>query len=250
VTHDDQQLVAFLNGQLPDAEEQVFDEHLLDCEVCWQAVQEDRAGRLVLERLRVSAPAGLADRVAASVALAGKSPAAGVRGTGRGRRLRRLRDTGEPERPPWSKRLVAGLAAAVLVLVAVGGIVGWTLGDRPAGDPPQIAGVVAMMPPATAGSAALRSGERLDLGGQELTVRAYRVHGVVTLVATSSRPFPMAASSHLLSGSSPTAWMATRGSLAMYGVNRPAGAGRGSMFLVAAMPMAQLPQVAARLHLI
>ena len=80
MTHDDRQLVAFLNGQLPDAEEQVFDEHLLDCEACWQAVQEDRAGRLVLERLRVSAPAGLADRVTASVALAGKSPAAGVGG--------------------------------------------------------------------------------------------------------------------------------------------------------------------------
>ena len=247
MTHDDRRLVAFLNGQLPDAEEQAFDEHLLDCEACWQASQEDRAGRLALERLRIPAPAGLADRVAASVALAGKSPVARVGGTGH-RRWRRGSD--DREGPRRSKRVVVAAAAAALVLATVGGIVGWTLGDRPAGDPPQIAGVVAMIPPATAGNAALRNGERFDLGGQELTVRAYRVHGVVTLVATSARPFPMAASSHLLSGSSPTAWMATRGSLAMYGVNRPVGASRGSMFLVAAMPMAQLPQVAARLHLI
>jgi hypothetical protein len=249
VTHDDRRLVAFLNGQLPDAEEQAFDEHLLDCEACWQASQEDRAGRLALERLRIPAPAGLADRVAASVALAGKSPTAGARVGGTGHRRWR-RGSDNREGPRRSKRMVVMAAAAVLVLAAVGGIVGWTLGDRPAGDPPQIAGVVAMMPPATAGNTALRNGERLDLGGQELTVRTYRVHGVVTLVATSDHPFPMAASSHLLSGSSPTAWMATRGSLALYGVNRPVGAGRGSMFLVAAMPMAQLPQVAARLHLI
>jgi hypothetical protein len=247
MTHDDRRLVAFLNGQLSDAEEQAFDEHLLDCEACWQASQEDRAGRLALERLRVPAPAGLADRVAASVSLAGKSTTAGATSAdSAGRR----RGGGRRERPRRSKRLAASVAVAVLVLAAVGGIVGWALGDRPAGDPPQIAGVVAMIPPATAGNAALQNGERLDLGGQELTVRAYRVHGVITLVATSDRPFPMAASSHLLSGSSPTAWMATRGALALYGVNRPVGAGRGSMFLVAAMPMAQLPQVAARLHLI
>ncbi|HEX4081662.1 MAG TPA: zf-HC2 domain-containing protein, partial [Acidimicrobiales bacterium] len=163
MTHDDRRLVAFLNGQLADAEEQAFDEHLLDCEACWQAVQEDRAGRLALDRLRVSAPAGLADRVAASVALAGKSPAAGVGGTGG---ARRFRDPDGRERRRRSKRLVAVVTVAALGLATVGGIVGWTLGDRPAGDPPQIAGVVAMMPPATAGSVALRSGEQLDLGGQ------------------------------------------------------------------------------------
>ena len=107
-----------------------------------------------------------------------------------------------------------------------------------------------MMSPKVAGSVALRSGEHFDIDGQSLTVRSYEVEGVVTLVAMSARPFPMPASSHLLAGSSSTAWMATHGVFAMYGVNRPAGSGRESMFLVAAMPMARLPQVAVRLHLI
>ena len=84
-----------------------LDEHLLDCEACSQAARRTRLGRLALERPG-SAPAGLTDRVAASVALAGKSPVAGVGGTGRGHRRWRLRDTGEPERPHRSKRLVAG----------------------------------------------------------------------------------------------------------------------------------------------
>jgi hypothetical protein len=60
----------------------------------------------------------------------------------------------------------------------------------------------------------------------------------------------MPGNSHLVAGSSSTAWMATRGSLALYCVNRPIGRDRTSMFLVADMPMARLPEVAARLHLI
>ena len=62
------------------------------------------------------------------------------------------------------------------------------------------------------------------------------------------KPLPMPATSHLLAGSSLRAWMATDGTLALYGVNRPAG--QPSMFIVAAMPMAALPQVAAQLRLI
>ena len=68
-------IVAFLNGQLSEADEQAFDEHLLSCEECWRAVREDRAARLALERLRVPAPPGLADRVTVSVGLASPSRA-------------------------------------------------------------------------------------------------------------------------------------------------------------------------------
>jgi len=95
---------------------------------------------------------------------------------------------------------------------------------------------------------ALRAGEHMVVAGQPLIVRAYEVEGGETIVATSVRPFPVPPSSHRLSGTSSRAWMATKGRLSMYGVNRPGG--EQSMFLVAAMPMAELPQVAARLHLI
>ena len=83
---------------------------------------------------------------------------------------------------------------------------------------------------------------------QLMTVRAYMVHGKEAVVATSMTPLPMPAASHLLAGSSRRAWMATDGTVALYGVNRPPG--QPSMFVVAEMPMAALPQVAAQLHLI
>ena len=71
---------------------------------------------------------------------------------------------------------------------------------------------------------------------------------VAEIVATSAQPFPVPSTSHLLSGSSSQAWMATKGRFSMYGVNRRDGG--ESMFLVAAMPMAEMPQMAARLKLI
>lgn len=233
MTHDDRHVVAFLNGELSEGDEQAFDQHLLGCEACWRAVREDRAGRLALDLLRNPPAAGLADWVTASVQLADRAP--GTIQSGRRRR--------------WPRRPAAAVAAAVAVVAVLGGALGWALGGPSAGDPPQIAGVVAMMHPAAAGDAALQDGERVDLGGQSMTVRAYRVHGSVVLVATSARAFPIPSSSHLIDGSSSTAWMAAQGPVSMYGVNRPDGGGR-SMFVVAAMPMAQLPQVAARLHLI
>src|SRR5262249_60144486 len=59
---DDRLLMAFLAGGLGPAEARRGDEHLLECERCWRAVREDRAGRQVAELLRQPAPAGLADR--------------------------------------------------------------------------------------------------------------------------------------------------------------------------------------------
>jgi hypothetical protein len=125
---------------------------------------------------------------------------------------------------------------------------GWLLADRPAADPPQLAAVIAMMPPGSAPTSALRAGEHLVVSGQALMVRAYQLEGTEELVATSASPFPVPSSSHMLPGSSSQAWMATKGRLSMYGVNR-SGAGQ-SMFVVAAMPMAEMPQMAARLGLI
>jgi hypothetical protein len=143
-------------------------------------------------------------------------------------------------------RLVA--AASLLVVVAAGSF-GWLAARRvPATEPAQVAAVVAMMGTGPVPTTALRAGEHLVIGGQRLVVRAYQLEGTEEIVATSGRPFPVPTTSHLLTGSSPRAWMATKGPLSMYGVNRPAGG--ESMFVVAAMPMAEMPQLAARLDLI
>lgn len=233
MTCDDGRRAAFVAGQLSAADEHAFDQHLLTCEACWDAVQEDRRGRRALESLRVPAPPGLADRVTLAVSLAAEpSPQPA------GRRFRvRL-----------SRRAKGMVTAAAVAVAALAAGLGWTLAGGTAADPPQIARVAAMMSPTVGRDAGLRSGEQFDFGGQHLTVRSYRVEGDVVLVATSDQPFPMPAHGHLLPGSSPQAWMATRDTLAFYGVNHPAG--RASMFLVAAMPMAELPQVAALLHVI
>jgi hypothetical protein len=143
-------------------------------------------------------------------------------------------------------RLVA--AASLLVVVAAGSF-GWLATSRAsAPEPEQLAAVVAMMAPGAAPTTALRAGEHLVIGGQKMVVRAYELEGTEEIVATSARPFPVPPTSHLLAGSSSRAWMATKGRLSMYGVNKRSGG--ESMFLVADMPMAEMPQLAARLDLI
>src|SRR5262249_58956564 len=91
-------LAAFLAGDLDPADAQRWDEHLLECEACWRAVREDRAGRQAAQVLRQPAPADLADRVAFAVEMAATGPAAPQRqarppahAPGRGRRVRPLR---------------------------------------------------------------------------------------------------------------------------------------------------------------
>ncbi len=241
MTCPEEPILAFLAGELSPEEERRFDDHLLGCEHCWRAVQADRAARLALEQLREPAPVGLQGRVALSVALAATEVPTGPVVLGRDRRLSFVRTAIAPH-----LRLVA--AACLLVVVAAGGF-GWLATSRSASpEPAQVAAVVAMMTPRSAPTTALRAGEHLVIGGQPVVVRAYQLEGTEEIVATSARPFNIPPTSHLLTGSSPRAWMATKGRLSMYGVNRPAGG--ESMFLVAAMPMAEMPQMAARLDLI
>lgn len=241
MTCPEERVIAFLAGELSDDEERKFDDHLLGCEQCWGAVRADRAAHLALERLRQPAPAGLQSRVTLSVALAATEAEGRTRAAGR-RRPRRLAVRG-------GDRPLARLAAAALVVVVAAVGLGWLATDhRSAPDPPQVAAVVAMITPGTPPTTELQAGEHFVIAGQRLMVRAYHVEGTEELVATSAQPFPVPGASHLLSGSAAHAWMATKGRLSMYGVNRRRGA--ESMFLVAAMPMAEMPQMAARLNLI
>lgn len=227
-------VVAFLNGELSDEEARRFDQHLIECEACWRAVHEDRIGRLATEQLRVSAPPGLGDRVTASIELAA-GPGA-------------IASFAEAERRHRRSLRTVVLAAAAAVAVVAGTLAGIVATTSHPVDPPQVAAVEAMLTSDVVHSSALAAGERLVIGGQSVTVRSYKMDGAMAIVATSMSPFPMPAASHLMRGSSSKAWMATKGGLALYGVNRHAG--ERSMFVVAALPMAELPEVAARLRLI
>jgi hypothetical protein len=260
VTCPEQRVVAFLAGELSGEQEQLFDQHLLGCEECWQAVQAGRAARLALEKLREPAPPGLYDRVSLAVGLATEAVRADEGGAGPSKAqpgswpglhypARRWPSRHRPaERREARRRAWPPVLAAACVALLGAGALGWSLAGSGPADPPQVAAVVAMMTPHAPPSTALRAGEHMMVAHQPLMVRAYEMGGREAIVATSERPFPMPATSHLLPGSSPKAWMAAKGDLSMYGVNRPAG--EESMFVVAAVPAAELPQLAASLHLI
>jgi Putative zinc-finger len=233
-------LVAFLAGGLSGEDERRFDEHLLRCEECWRAVQADRAARFALEKVREPAPPGLHDRVVLAVTIAA-ADAPGREASPRRWVALRLRQT-------VARPVVRLVAAASLLIALAAGTLAWAEARGHPADPPQIAAVAAMLTPGSSPAKALRAGEHMVIAGQALAVRAYVMDGSETIVATSARPFSVPRSSHVLSGPSPKAWMATKGRLSMYGVNRPGG--KESMFLVSVMPMAELPGVAAHLGLI
>ncbi len=220
-------VAAFVARELSSDEERMFDEHLLACEECWVAVREDRLGRAAAVRLRTAAPSGLEDQVRFAIAVESRQPILERRPV----RARRIR---------WGLlvSVTAAVAASMCLLVSGG----------PTANPPQVTALMAMVTPG-APSSALRAGEHLDIAGQTMSVRAYLVHGHVVIAATSHDAFAMPSRSHLLPGSSEQAWMASSGSISLYGVNH-AATGLQSMLILAKMPMAELPGIAAQLKLI
>lgn len=250
----EQRVVAFLAGELSEAEARQFDVHLLNCEACWRAVQEDRQGRAALMRLREPVPSDLADRVAMAVAVGGRSAAspegaqtAPPEGAQTAPELER-----RPRRPmnlAGRRRFALSLASLATAAAVAAGVWLGVAGPGRSGGPslsPQLASVLAfarsMSPSRPAGQ-----GPTIVTQHQYIAVRYYRVEDQPVLVATSERDFPMPKHMHM-AGSTPSDWMATQGKLGIYCVN--AHHGRDSVLVVAAMPVEALPQVAADLHLL
>ena len=232
-------LMAFLAGELGPAEARRWDEHLLECERCWQEVREGRAGRQAAELLRQPAPAGLADRVRFAVELAAscssspRLPRRGVR-----QRWRRLAGAGI---------LALGAAVTAVVLLVPGG---------QAGMPAAVAAVAryAETVPPPARQPEPGTGPRaapvevgvpvtITAGGQRIVVRTWRLGGTEAVVAVSGRPFPMPPGAQGMSGEG-MAWSARVGKLGLYCVN-----GRSSELVAAPVPVAELAALAARLPL-
>jgi hypothetical protein len=251
--HDGEQrlLAAFLAGDLDPAAARRWDEHLLECEQCWRAVREDRAGRQAAQVLREPAPPGLADRVAFAVEVAA---------AGRGAVQALSRPHGRSRRPGrHGRRLrlrlaVAGALAASLVATLVLALL---LGGRPIRSVPAAVAAVAryaqaIPPPARAQQA--HSGGRaapvevgrpvtVAAGGQRIVLRTWRLGSTEAVVAVSDRPFPMPARAHGVSGRG-MAWSARLGRIGLYCLN-----GRTSELVAAPVPAAELAALAARLPL-
>ncbi len=241
MTCSEELVIALLAGEVSGEERNALDQHLLSCGSCWLAVQEDRAGRLALEQLRVSAPPGLTDRVRLAVELAAEAEQTA------GTRVAAAR-TGAPAGP--RRRLPVLVAAACLLVAGLAAGLAATLGSTGHVDDPPVVSAIAAMATSNGGAPerlALSHGtEHLVLAGQPVVIGAYRVEGILTVVAVSEKPFRMPDASRVMHGSSPSAWMATRGGVGLWCMNAPAG--KHSMLVAARMPAVQLPAVVSRLN--
>ena len=230
-------LAAFLAGDLNSADARLWDEHLLACEQCWEAVREDRAGRQAAQLLRQPPPAGLADRVGFAVELAAAGTIARQRRC-HGMRLR------------WRWLAAAGaVAATVAVTVSV-----LVPGGRETGTMPAAVAAVARyaqeLPPARqpgpgpggpGAPAEVGYPVTVAAGGQQMVLRVLWLGDVEAVVAVSAQPFAMPARAHGAAGPG-MAWIARLGSLGLYCRN-----GHASELVAARVPEAQLAALAARL---
>ena len=244
-------LAGFLAGDLDPAEARRWDEHLLECEACWRAVREDRAGRQAAQVLRQPAPPGLADRVAFAVEMAADAPTAAwqarppARVLGRARHGRRLRG-----RLGWrlagAGAVAAGVVAALLMALLPGA-------HQVASMPAAVAAVAryAQVIPPPSGeqhpqrAAPVQVGRPVTVmaGGQRIVLRTWRLGDAEAVVAVSSKPFPMPARATGVSGQG-MAWSARLGRLGLYCLN-----GRTSELVAAPVPVTELAALAARLPL-
>jgi len=228
-------LGAFLAGEMDHAEAGWWDEHLLECEQCWRAVREDRAGRQAAELLRRPAPPGLADRVALGVELAAAGPGPG-------------RQACAWARPRWlagAGTVAVGLAVTLIMLLLLG---------TPPGVPAAVAAVARyadvvspaaqqQVPGTDRRATPVQVGRPVTMtaGGQQIVVRTWRLGRVAVVVAVSGQPFPVPPGAQGASGGS-MAWSARLGKLALYCIN-----GRASELIAAPVPAAELPGLVARL---
>jgi hypothetical protein len=253
-------LAGFLAGDLDAAGARRWDEHLLECEQCWQAVREDRAGRQAAQLLRQPAPPGLADRVAFAVEVAAGRPAAQRRARPVARSPRRARPGTRSRRRVrrpgrWLRwqglagaaALVVGLAAALVMLRLPGGRAGVPAAvaavARYAQPVPSPAREQQSHPGVPAAPVEVGRPVTVTAGGQRIVMRTWRLGATEAVVAVSGQPFPMPDGARAVSGGG-MAWSARLGKLGLYCLN-----GRRSELVAAPVPAAGLAGLAARLPL-
>ena len=248
-SHDryDRLLTTFLAGELDPAEARRWDEHLLECEACWRAVREDRAGHQAAQLLRQPTPRGLADRVAFAVEVAAaartgarRQSRPSARSRRRGRHSRRLR-----WRLAGAATLAVGVAVTLVMTLLPGG---HQIGSMPAAVAAVARYAQAISPPGrdqhpSGGAAPVEVGRPVTVtaGGQRIVLRTWRLGGTEAVVAVSDRPFPAPAQAQGMAGGG-MAWSARLGRLGLYCRN-----GQTSELVAAPVPAAELAALAARL---
>lgn len=225
-------LATYLAGDLDPAAARAVDEHLLACDRCWLAVEEDRAGRALGSSLREAADPALADRIRLAVELAPLPQSAPST-----RRARGL-----------ASHASAAFVAAVAVVLAVLTVVAvWPQRHETVSDPAAVRHVVALARQAprhvanAAAPTALDAPHTVRIAGQTITVRTYAFERRSALVATSSEPFALPADAQMSRGAL-MKWTAVRGTMTLY-------CPRAGVLLAGAAPAGDLAALSRALHL-
>jgi anti-sigma factor RsiW len=211
----DQRLAAYLAGELDRDAARGIDEHLLDCESCWQAICAARLGRRAAERLRQPAPTALADRIRLAIDVSARP---------KPRRFRRR----------WA---VLATAAGALVAAAVTAAL-LVPGHATRHDPPVISALVRL---AAQSAPPQLNPSSTRLGGQDVELQRYPVAGNTVVVATSARAFPTPGDAQPQSGAA-MAWTITRDTITVY-------CPHSQVLLAGPVPSNALITLATRLHL-
>ncbi|WP_216214789.1 anti-sigma factor family protein [Amycolatopsis aidingensis] len=180
--HDPERFAAYLAGELTAHQQNQFEQHLLTCETCWRETHDARAGRLLAESLRETAPPVLRERIRAIATLPPAAPPA---------------PSPRRRNQPPSLLLTAAAAIALLMLLL------------PSGSPSQPTPLAAAAdlyhsatPQPSPGTTpplrriadyTWRGSSNATLGGIPATIHTYTAQPTrKLLVLTSTRPFPRA----------------------------------------------------------
>lgn len=218
-------LISFLEGSLAPHAREAFDAHLLSCDGCWSAIQEDRRGREATEHLREIAPPALRDRIRLAIEIATQDRA----------------DTEPQPRPPRSLLMLGGLLATLMIVTG-----GWVPTQRQQpGDPAAVAAVLhlarSLSPAGPIAGQVDHRPRTLVVKGQPLGIGHLLLDGQDVVVAFSPHPFPMPMGAQPLTAEKDAPWLATRGSLGLACFTRPV-----PLLLAGRMPATRLAHLAAQ----
>ena len=242
---DERTRLGFLFNELDEQERTKFDDHLLDCELCWRAITEDRKGRSSIEDLREAVPPGLADRIRLAIETAPQSS----RRVGVVRIDRAVVPVQRLRRP--ARHVVEAVAAVALVGALLVTLPGW-LTSRP--TPVSSLGITSAVVKLAGGLPSKVSGEpvahpspmnppiAMTLDGVKLTLTYYRVGFAEALVAKSEQPFGMPMAGHEVANG--RAWVAKIDGLSVYCAN-----GTRSVAIVTSMSLGDATNLANYLRL-
>jgi hypothetical protein len=191
VIHDEMALAALLDGELDPTEQAAWDEHLLDCDECWSALDQARRGRALAAALHDQVPSTTRGRIVAAIGQPTTSRA-----------------------PSRRRRTVLTVATGTIaVLLAVVTFAGYRSSAGDPHDPQAVATVLHL---------ATHQSEQPPAPRDGVTISRLQVQGRDIVVAHSDQPFAMPDGAIALGDTDASPWVARRGDVSLLCFASPA----------------------------